>query len=83
MLEFAEYCQWLESAIGDVWQGGGWAAIMIRIDCRGVSTDALASSEEIRAATDCFVKHGYAILDHVVPADRIRALNLEFLIHPR
>src|SRR5438046_3126688 len=52
---------------------------MIRIDCRGASTDDLASSEEIRAATDCFVKHGYAILDHVVPEDKIRALNLEFL----
>lgn len=52
---------------------------MIRIDCRGVSTDGLASSEQIRAATDCFVKQGYAILDHVVPEEKIRALNLEFV----
>src|SRR4051794_25870525 len=57
----------------------GGAAIMIRIDCRGASTDALPSSEEIRSAADCFVKHGYAILDHVVPAEKIQALNLEFL----
>ncbi len=51
---------------------------MIRIDCRGVSTDDLANSAEIRAAYDCFVKHGYAILEHVVPEDRIQALLAEF-----
>ena len=51
---------------------------MIRVDCRGVSTDDLANSGEIRAAYDCFVKHGYAILDHVVPEDRIQALLAEF-----
>jgi ectoine hydroxylase-related dioxygenase (phytanoyl-CoA dioxygenase family) len=52
---------------------------MIRIDCRGLSTDALAASDQIRAAADCFVKYGYAILDHVVPEEKIRALNLEFV----
>ena len=52
---------------------------MIRIDCRGVSTEAPAASEQIRAAADCFIRHGYAILDHVVPAEKIQALNREFL----
>jgi ectoine hydroxylase-related dioxygenase (phytanoyl-CoA dioxygenase family) len=52
---------------------------MIRIDCRGVSTESPASSEQVRAAADCFVKHGYAILDHVVPAEKIQALHREFL----
>lgn len=51
---------------------------MIRIDCRGVSADAASSSEQIRAATACFVKHGYAILDNIVPAEKVRALNLHF-----
>ena len=46
---------------------------MIRIDCRGVSTESPASSEQVRAAADCFVKYGYAILDHVVPAAKIQA----------
>lgn len=52
---------------------------MIRIDCRDVSTEGLASSDKIRAAADCFVKHGYAILDHVVPEEKVRALNIELL----
>jgi ectoine hydroxylase-related dioxygenase (phytanoyl-CoA dioxygenase family) len=51
---------------------------MIRIDCRGVSPAAAAASEQMRAAIACFIKHGYAILDHVVPAEKIRALHLEF-----
>src|SRR5262249_35702559 len=51
---------------------------MIRVDCRGVSPEAAAASEEIRAAIACFVKHGYAILDHVVPAEKIHALHQEF-----
>lgn len=51
---------------------------MIRIDCQGVSTDALAQSEPIRAAADCFTRHGYAILDHVIAEDTVRALHDEF-----
>jgi Phytanoyl-CoA dioxygenase (PhyH) len=52
---------------------------MIRIDCRGLPTDSLSGSQPIRDAIDCFVKHGYAILDNVMPEEKIRALNLEFL----
>jgi ectoine hydroxylase-related dioxygenase (phytanoyl-CoA dioxygenase family) len=51
---------------------------MIRIDFQGVSTDALAASEQIRAASDCFTRHGYAILDHVIPQDIVHALHDEF-----
>ena len=51
---------------------------MIRIDCQGVPTDALAQSEQIRAASDCFTRHGYAILDHVIPEDTVRALHDDF-----
>ncbi len=51
---------------------------MARIDCRNVSTTDPAKSPEVRLAYDCLVKDGYAILDHVLPADRVRALNLEF-----
>jgi ectoine hydroxylase-related dioxygenase (phytanoyl-CoA dioxygenase family) len=51
---------------------------MIRVDCQGVAPDAAAGSEEIRTAIDCFVKHGYAILDHVVPTEKIHALRQEF-----
>ncbi|MCF8534156.1 MAG: phytanoyl-CoA dioxygenase family protein [Reyranella sp.] len=53
---------------------------MIRIDCRNISGDP-AQSEQLRLAHDCLVKNGYAILDHVFPADKIRALNLEFNDH--
>jgi len=51
---------------------------MIRVDCQCVAPEAAAASEEIRAAVACFVKHGYAILDHVVPAEKIHALHQEF-----
>ena len=51
---------------------------MIRVDCRGVSPEAAAASEEVRAAVACFVKHGYVILDHVIAAETIRALHQEF-----
>jgi ectoine hydroxylase-related dioxygenase (phytanoyl-CoA dioxygenase family) len=51
---------------------------MIRIDCRGASTDDLAKSEQIRDAYDCFVKHGYAILDHVLPEATMQALRADF-----
>ncbi len=51
---------------------------MIRIDCRGVSTAAPAKSRQLRNACDCFVKHGYAILDHAFPVDAIGALRGEF-----
>lgn len=51
---------------------------MIRIDCRGLSTDDLAQSEQIQRACDCFVKHGYAVLDHILPEAKIAALHREF-----
>ncbi|MBS0517260.1 MAG: phytanoyl-CoA dioxygenase family protein [Proteobacteria bacterium] len=51
---------------------------MIRIDCRGLSTDTLAGSEQMRSAYDCFVRHGYAILDHIVPEEQVEALRQEF-----
>ena len=51
---------------------------MIRIDFQGVSTDALAQSEQIRAAADCFTRYGYAILDHVIPQDHVQVLHDEF-----
>lgn len=54
------------------------ATLMIRIDCRGVSTDDLANATEIRAAHDCFIRHGYAILDNVVSEERTRELLAEF-----
>jgi ectoine hydroxylase-related dioxygenase (phytanoyl-CoA dioxygenase family) len=54
---------------------------MIRIDCRGLSTEALADTEQIRAASDCFIKHGYAILDHILPEEKVHALRHEFKEH--
>jgi ectoine hydroxylase-related dioxygenase (phytanoyl-CoA dioxygenase family) len=54
------------------------AANMIRIDCRGLSTDNLEDSEQMQSAQDCFVRHGYAILDHIVPEEMIRDLKEEF-----
>ena len=51
---------------------------MIRIDCQGVSTADLSKAPEILAARDCFIRHGYAILDNVVPQERIRELLAEF-----
>ena len=51
---------------------------MIRIDCRGAPSDDLAKSAPIQEAYDCFVKHGYAILDHVVPDAKLQALRAEF-----
>lgn len=50
---------------------------MMRIDCRNISGDP-GKSEQVRLAHDCLVKNGYAILDHVFPEDKIRALNREF-----
>ena len=51
---------------------------MMRIDCRGVSTEGLADSEQIRAASDCYIKNGYAILDNILPEAKIAALHVEF-----
>jgi ectoine hydroxylase-related dioxygenase (phytanoyl-CoA dioxygenase family) len=50
----------------------------IRIDCRGVSADTVEASPEFGAAIGCFQRHGYAILDHVLPEARIGTLNEEF-----
>jgi len=56
---------------------------MIRIDCRGVAADDAAASEPMRTAIDCFVRQGYAILDHAIDAEKIRALGREFDRHYR
>ena len=51
---------------------------MTRIDCRQISGDDLAGSEQIRLAFDSLTKNGFAILDHVLPEDRVRTLGAEF-----
>ncbi len=51
---------------------------MIRIDCRGLSTDAVAASTQIGDAADCLVKHGYAILDHILPEQKVHDLCRAF-----
>lgn len=51
---------------------------MTRIDCRQISGDDLAGSEQVRLAFDSLTRHGFAILDHVLPQERVRALNAEF-----
>ena len=51
---------------------------MMRFDCRGLSTEDLAKSEQVQQAYNCLVKNGYAILDHVLPEDKVRDMNLEF-----
>ena len=51
---------------------------MLRIDCRQISGDDIAKSEPIRLAYDCFIKNGYAILDHVLSAETVAALRVEF-----
>lgn len=56
----------------------GCPQIMIRIDCRGVSTKAPAKPRQIREACDCFVRHGYAVLDHVIAPAKVRSLRAEF-----
>jgi len=47
---------------------------MMRFDVRDVPTAALAGSEEIRGAYDCFVKQGYAVLDNALPAEKVQAI---------
>jgi len=51
---------------------------MIRIDCRQISGDDIAKSEPMRLAYDCFIKNGYAILDHVLGVETVQALRAEF-----
>ena len=51
---------------------------MTRIDCRQISVDDLAESAQIRLAHDAVVKDGYVVMDHVVPEQKIAALNAEF-----
>lgn len=51
---------------------------MNRFDFAGVSTEGLAQSTLIRAAFDGFTRHGYVILDNVVPVETIRSLHAEF-----
>jgi len=51
---------------------------MIRIDCRGLTADSFPQSEQLRAASQCFTRHGYVILDHVIPEETVRRLHDEF-----
>lgn len=51
---------------------------LLRYDFRDVPPDSLAESDAIRQACECFVKQGYAVLDHVVPEAQIEALRAEF-----
>jgi ectoine hydroxylase-related dioxygenase (phytanoyl-CoA dioxygenase family) len=52
---------------------------MNRFDFGGVSTEGLAQSKLIEAAFEGFTRHGYVILDNVVPPETIRSLHAEFL----
>lgn len=51
---------------------------MIRIDCNGIAAEEIATSSALSDACSCFVKHGYVILDHVVPEATVHALREEF-----
>ncbi|SKA33331.1 Ectoine hydroxylase-related dioxygenase, phytanoyl-CoA dioxygenase (PhyH) family [Enhydrobacter aerosaccus] len=51
---------------------------MIRIDCAGLAPETLAGCEQIRHACDCFIRHGYALLDHILPDAMVQALRHEF-----
>lgn len=51
---------------------------MIRIDFGGVSLDSIADCRQLEDAYACFTRHGYAILDHVIPEQVIRTLGVEF-----
>ncbi|HTR85270.1 MAG TPA: phytanoyl-CoA dioxygenase family protein [Reyranella sp.] len=50
---------------------------LLRIDCREISGEP-AKSEQIQRAYDCLTRHGYAILDHVLPGEKMGALKAEF-----
>jgi hypothetical protein len=54
---------------------------MTRIECRDIPSGDAANSQQVRLAHDCLVKDGYVILDNVLPADRVRALHLDFNRH--
>lgn len=54
---------------------------MTRIECRDIPTGDAANSQQVRLAHDCLMKDGYVILDNVLPADRVRALHLDFNRH--
>lgn len=51
---------------------------MTRIDCRQIPGDDLAESEHIRRAYNAVVKDGYVVMDHVIPEQKVAALNAEF-----
>lgn len=51
---------------------------MTRIDCRAISGTGSGESQLITKASDGLVKDGYAILDHVAPVVKLRALHNEF-----
>ena len=47
---------------------------MTRFDCNGISADSFASSGQLEAAADFFIREGYVVLDHVLPLDAVEAL---------
>jgi hypothetical protein len=51
---------------------------MNRFDFKGVSTEDLAQSKLIDAAFEGFTRHGYVILDNVMPPETVRSLHAEF-----
>jgi len=51
---------------------------MTRVDCSGISLDDPAGSDAIGRAYDMLTKHGFVVLDHVLPVDTVTALREEF-----
>lgn len=56
-------------------------ASITRFDCSGLAEDAAGTAELIEAAADFFVRDGYAILDNVLPRDKVEALRRAFSEH--
>ncbi len=52
---------------------------MTRFDCSGISAGSFASSGQLEAAADFFIKQGYVILDSVLPRHRVDALYRAFV----
>ena len=51
---------------------------MIRFDCNGISAGSLASSGQLEAAADFFIREGYVVLDHVLPQETVASLHHAF-----
>ena len=52
---------------------------MTRFDCNGISADSFASSGQLEAAADFFIRQGYVILDGVLPRQRVQDLYRAFV----